>query len=153
VGIFPFALVVADESRLSVTRHFVLVVQGSQFSGGSDLLPPASPGVPYGPVALTSGSGSTPLVWSLYSGELPPGLTIGAAGTIAGTVPLSAEERAYSFVAALSTTPGGLALLPASIQVVGPATKSGGCSTASGDLGVVALAMGLLLLRRRRSGA
>ncbi len=154
-GIFPFSLVVADEAQLTATRHFVLVVGSvADFAGGgAEQLPAATPGVLYGPVNLTLSTSSVPLTWALYSGELPPGLSIQSNGTIGGTVPTTAEVRFYSFVAAVESQPGGVALVPASIQVIGTLAKSTGCQSGGGDLGLAAMGLVLLLLHRRRPRA
>jgi hypothetical protein len=153
VGIFPFSLVVADELGRTASREFVLVVNSGGFNGGLEQLPPATPGLAYGPVTLTSAQGMTPVIWSLYSGELPPGIVVNSDGTVGTpvgtTVPSTAIPRAYSFVAAVETSGGGVALLPASISVVAPATKSGGCQSADGAFSVLALAVVLLWSGRR----
>jgi hypothetical protein len=153
VGIFPFSLVVADELGRTASREFVLVVNSGGFSGGLEQLPSATPGMAYGPVTLTSVQGMTPVIWSLYSGELPPGIVINSDGTVGTptgtTVPSTATPRAYSFVAAVETSGGGVALLPASITVVAPATKSGGCQSVDGAFSLLALAVAALWGARR----
>jgi hypothetical protein len=153
VGIFPFSLVVADELGRTASREFVLVVNAGGFVGGLEQLPLATPGQSYGPVALTSAQSMSPVIWSLYSGELPPGIVVNSNGTVGTptgtTVPSNATPRAYSFVAAVATGGGGIALLPASITVVGPAAKAGGCQSADGAFSLIALAAVLLWGARR----
>jgi hypothetical protein len=48
-------------------------------------LPGAIPSVQYGPLALSASQGTTPYVWSIYSGNLPAGLNLSAGGIISGT--------------------------------------------------------------------
>ncbi len=150
VGIFPFALVATDEQQRTATRHFVIVVQATAFAGGIEQLPSTAPGASYGPVSLTTSGSSTALVWSLYSGELPPVLTVGSNGSISGMVSATAAPRVYSFVAAVETSEGGLSLVPATISVVAPVTPASGCQSGGGELSFVALGLALLFVTRRR---
>ncbi len=48
-------------------------------------LPAGMPDSQYGPLAMTASQGTTPYVWSVYSGNLPPGLTMSPGGVISGT--------------------------------------------------------------------
>lgn len=48
-------------------------------------LPAGSPDVQYGPMAMAAIQGSTPYVWSVYYGNLPPGLSMSPGGVISGT--------------------------------------------------------------------
>src|SRR6187455_1773840 len=50
----------------------------------TDTLPTAGINVPY-TTSLGTQGGQAPFTWSLDSGTLPPGLTLGASGTISGT--------------------------------------------------------------------
>ncbi len=62
----------------------------------SGALAPATVGVPYSSKLTAAGGGS--LTWSIASGGLPAGLTLGADGTIAGT-PAAATPAPVTFVA------------------------------------------------------
>jgi uncharacterized protein (TIGR03382 family) len=160
-GIYPFRVEVTDEQQHVATRHAILVVTGVALSAGSQVLPDATPGASYGPVQLVAGSTTQSYQWILYSGVLPPNLTLGSDGTISGTVaPLCTSSgdggssgsctvaQPYTFAAAIGDGLGDQATIPASINVV--AAKSGGCNSAGGDPSVLALLALLSLLKRRR---
>jgi hypothetical protein len=48
-------------------------------------LPAGMPESQYGPMAMAAIQGTTPYVWSVYSGNLPPGLSLSPGGVISGT--------------------------------------------------------------------
>jgi hypothetical protein len=48
-------------------------------------LPGAIPDATYGPMQIEAIQGTTPYVWSIYSGNLPPGLSMNSAGVVGGT--------------------------------------------------------------------
>ena len=48
-------------------------------------LPGAIPAVQYGPLAMSASQGTTPYVWSIYSGNLPAGVGMTSGGILSGT--------------------------------------------------------------------
>ena len=63
----------------------LLLVAPLQVSTTSGLLPSKNAGEPMEPVYLRALGGVPPYEWSIEEGSLPPGLSLTAAGTIAGT--------------------------------------------------------------------
>ena len=59
------------------------------------ILPDAIIGVPYS-ATLQTGGGTAPVLWSLISGALPPGLQLSTAGVISGTPTLSSASSTLS---------------------------------------------------------
>lgn len=87
------------------------------------LLPSSAPfhggevGVAYDPVALAASGGVSPYTWSVGSGTLPGGLTIGPAGAVSGT-PTSAGTFTFTIQVAdakdsTGSLPGTIAIAPA----------------------------------------
>jgi Putative Ig domain len=74
-------------------------------------------GVTYAPVALTATGGVAPYTWTLTSGALPAGLTLGSDGSVSGT-PTSAGSFTFTIQAADSgsssaSLPGEISIAPA----------------------------------------
>ncbi len=103
-------------------------------------------GVGYAAVALTASGGVQPYKWTVSSGALPPGLTLGADGSLSGT-PASAGTFAFTIQASDSgdssaSIPGAIkvaahlsaGLLPACAQ---RCNVELGCSNACGAFGQV----------------
>jgi hypothetical protein len=82
-GIFSFIISVTDTGGLIDTRTFNLMVNPSPTVPAATL-PPGVTGTPY-KAPLTATAGTTPYVWTLNGGALPPGLTLLPAGTLSGT--------------------------------------------------------------------
>ena len=71
----------------------------------------------YAPVALTATGGVAPYTWTLTSGALPAGLTLGSDGSVSGT-PTSAGSFTFTIQAADSgsssaSVPGEISIAPA----------------------------------------
>jgi len=90
-GTFPFTVRVADTFGQNDTQALSILVNTSnppQIVPAS--LPAGTVGVAYGPATLQATGGNAPLTWSISSGSLPAGLTIGppltgSSVTISGT--------------------------------------------------------------------
>jgi len=103
-------------------------------------------GVAYAPVALSATGGVQPYTWSVVSGALPNGLSIGSDGTVSGT-PSSAGTFAFTIQAADSgnstaTIPGSVPIAAALSASLIPecATQCSvelGCTSACGAFGEV----------------
>jgi len=122
-------------------------------------LPSGASGQPYGPVILQATQGTTPYVWSVYSGNLPAGLTLSPAGQIDGTP--SGFGGTYNVTIRVEETGGATHERNYTIGVTGNLTgsgraKSNACAAGSGSgspfalLGVIG-ALGALALVRRRT--
>ena len=96
-GVSGFSTRVDDDAAAAATAALLIDVE-PPVTITTTSLPAATVGVAY-LASLTSIDGTPPYTWSLASGTLPAGLTIGAAGvisgtpTIAGTSPFTARRR------------------------------------------------------------
>ncbi|MBN9662525.1 MAG: putative Ig domain-containing protein [Acidobacteria bacterium] len=81
-----FTVRVQDAAGASVTSTFTLVV--GSVASGIVILPSTVPGgavgVPYSQ-ALTASGGTAPYIFALFSGALPPGVTVSTTGVLSGT--------------------------------------------------------------------
>ncbi|MHB1846420.1 MAG: putative Ig domain-containing protein, partial [Deltaproteobacteria bacterium] len=148
-GSWPFRVHVTDESGHEATREFVLVVAPAPLAVSPEALPDATVGKPY--QATVQVSSSAEVTFSLFSGDLPPGLSLGQDGSISGTVDAKADASTFAFAVLAIGSNGDQALLPLSITVK-PSTPgpSGGCGTGGGGLSLLALLAALLLATSRR---
>lgn len=78
-------------------------------------------GVAYAPVALSATGGVQPYTWSVVSGALPNGLSIGSDGTVSGT-PSSAGTFAFTIQAADSGN--STATIPGSVPIAAALSAS-----------------------------
>jgi hypothetical protein len=81
-------------------------------------LPQGTQSVPYSQ-SLSAAGGTTPYTWSLFSGSLPPGLGLSAAGLISGT-PTAAGPFNFTVQVTDSSNPKQTANAPLSITVATP---------------------------------
>ena len=91
-------VVLTDQQQTSIAKTFSQTVLDSP-SVTTTGMPPGTVGVKYG-VQMAATGGQPPYSWSLYSGSLPPGLTIDQQGgiiqgtpTAAGSYPFSVQAR------------------------------------------------------------
>ncbi len=103
-GSYSFGIVVTDAVGETDSRTFVLTVAPPPLSivTGS-ALPDGTVGMAYS-VSLEATGGSPPYTWSILSGALPDGLSMGAAGVITGN-PQAAGT--FSFQVRVRDTAGG----------------------------------------------
>lgn len=154
-GVYPFTVRVVDSSGQIDDRDYAIVIQAGVLSLVPIALPTVLQGQPYdadlsGIVARAK--------WTIYSGALPPGITLDGAGFLGGTCAKDATPGTYSFIAQAVDRNGASGLIAESIIVLAPEKKiptdEGGCSSTGGN-GLWAMfgVMGLALSRRRRMGA
>jgi hypothetical protein len=82
-GSYSFPVSVYDAQNAHQSKSFVLVVTGSTASITTEALPNGNVGSPYSQQLTATGTGTAQ--WTLVSGILPAGLSLGASGTITGT--------------------------------------------------------------------
>ena len=84
-GTFYYTLTTTDAWGSSISRQYGLTVNGATLVvTDPTVLPNGGVGVPYAQ-PLTASGGQAPYVYSLFSGSLPPGLTLASNGTVSGT--------------------------------------------------------------------
>jgi Putative Ig domain len=149
-GLWIFEVRVTDGAGHQGQCHLRLQVFDSLLPTSGQLLPNAVPGELY-TAQLAAPAGSS-VTWLLFSGELPPGLALGADGSITGRAHGKIGIRTYAFAAAAMNAEGDESLQPEAIRVIEPQGRSAGCSTGAGDL-TASSAMSLVLLafRSRRA--
>src|SRR5579863_4517617 len=108
-GTFSFTVTVTDSAKHTAPATLTITINGKlAITSGGAFSPAAAVGAAYsGTLAATGGVG--PLAWTLNSGSLPNGLSIGATGTITGTVSASVAPGTYSFTAKVTDSQGGSA--------------------------------------------
>ena len=110
---------VTDSASVSATAALSLTINPPALSITTSSLPAGSVGAPYSQ-ALAAAGGSPPYAWSLSSGALPGGLTLGANGTISGT-PLSSGP--FSFSVQVTDSAGIKTTNTFAIQIQPPAVQ------------------------------
>lgn len=151
-GNFFFGVRVEDTVGALDETQFQLTVNARPAVVKSPGLPPVRPGDEYS-AQLAVENGQRP-AWTLFSGELPPGLTLDARGSISGRVADDAAPRAFNFVVLVRTENGLEGMAALTIDVLAPPLKSPpppGCGCGAGAMpGLWALAALAALLPRRR---
>ncbi len=152
-GIFPLIVYVSDNFGHSTMRQYILTVTEAAVPVQPWTPPEAVIGEPFHDT-LEATSIST-LSWSLFSGTLPPGLSLSATGVISGTVPVGTAPGIYPFAAAVTDATGAENVVALEIQVVEPPTQlqghtqSGGCATGDGPTGAGLLLLAMIWLKSR----
>ncbi|MBI4889841.1 MAG: putative Ig domain-containing protein [Acidobacteria bacterium] len=97
-GVYNFTARVTDNVGTSATQNYQLTVSAGITINTTSPLPDASVGSNY---SLTFGAsgGSAPYTWTVFSGSLPPGLSLSTTGTLTG-VPAVAGN--FNFVVRLA---------------------------------------------------
>ncbi len=114
-GVFSFTARVQDSTNGSATRGLSISITGS--AGGLTVtttsLPSGVAGQPYS-TGLAATGGTLPYSWSIPQGTLPPGLLIGAGGSIAGT---PTTVGTFGFIARVQDSAGASATRDLSITI------------------------------------
>lgn len=118
-GTYSFTVRVTDAAGATQTRDYLLVISGTALSITSASLPTAFVSVPYN-TALTASGGIGSLIWSIASGQLPPGLTLNAATGVLSGIPAAAGS--YSFTVQVVDSQGAAATRPFVLTVSTPLT-------------------------------
>ena len=101
-GTYSFTVTVTDSSNPQLTNSTTvsITIDDSLIVIDTSLSPPAGTLThPYPDFALAATGGSPPFTWSVKTGALPAGLTLGPDGLITGTVSLSASSSTFTVVA------------------------------------------------------
>src|SRR5262245_25963348 len=91
---------------LLIVLHFeaTLLGQGGPFRIQTDTLPAGTVNAAYAQTFQAFGNATAPYTWSVFTGSLPPGLTLAPTGTLTG-VPTSAGTFDFTIRVADSRTP------------------------------------------------
>jgi hypothetical protein len=93
-----------DTNAVTATKSLTITVNASPLVTTASPMPAGTIGSAYSQT-LTSSGGTTPLAWSLLSGSLPPGLTLGAgAATYSFTVKVLDTNGVFATKALTITT-------------------------------------------------
>ena len=100
-----FTVRVRSGDGQTAVREFTITVtaplSGPGLSIRTTLLPPALAGSPYSPGLSTSGGNGSQVTWTVSSGALPPGITLGTGGTFGGS-PTAVGTYTFTVLAANS---------------------------------------------------
>ena len=99
---------------------------------------------PYGPVTFTQTGGTAPLTWNLTAGTLPGGMSLSAAGVLAGTPTASGS---FTFTATVTDTNSCTGTAPRTLSILSgpnqaPSFTAGPDQTSLEDAGPQAVAAG-----------
>ena len=114
----------------SVTKSFTITADPIVIAGGS--MPDGKLNVPYS-ASLSATGGKAPYKWSLVSGTLPAGLSLGPDGTVSGT---PSEPGAAAFTAGVTDSLGGTAKISVAFAITADPITIAGSSLADGKLNV-----------------
>ncbi len=129
-GTFTFSLSVEDAKGRNDTAEFMIRITPARFKLSAVGIPQTSkPGDAIN-FSITAATQASPK-FVIYSGQLPPGLTMSADGKVTGTLPLDNAEGTYNFVVEATDATGATGLGAFSMEVKRE-VKVGGCSS-SGD--------------------
>lgn len=119
VGTFNVTITATDSSTgtgpFNVARSYSLDVAGAQVVLDLDVLPPASGDQDYNQ-ALTASGGTAPYRFAVTSGQLPPGLSLAADGSLSGR-PLAAGNYTFALEVTDANNFTGSASLTLSVQL------------------------------------
>ena len=147
-GSFPFSLQVEDAKGRVATADFVLRIFPGRFRiVAQDMPEKMTPGQDANFRFTVS---STDVTFSIFSGALPPGLTLGADGKVTGQVATAGAIGVYNFVVEARDLTNATGLGAFTLEVAKDTRK--GCSTTgAGGAWLLAALLPLLALRRRRA--
>jgi hypothetical protein len=89
-GTFAFSVTATDSAQQPVTSaafsaQIVINIPDTLTLNAAPAPPAGVDGTPYGPYSFSVSGGYLPLQWSIKTGNLPPGLTLGNDGSLSGT--------------------------------------------------------------------
>ena len=152
-GQFEFTVQVADGSGQVDAHEYTMTVVPAGVSLAPVPLPSVKPGGAYDADLSALLDHAT---WTVYSGTLPPGITLDTTGHLGGTCATAATPGTYSFVLQAMESTGEVGVVAESIQVVVapravPAASGCGCEAgaSSGAGWMLLLVLGGLPRRRR----
>jgi Galactose oxidase, central domain len=122
-GTFPFTVTATDsaQSPQSSSRPVSIVVNvpGKLVVDATNVPPAGTNGSPYPGFGFTATGGYLPLIWKVTASSVPPGLALGADGTLTGT-PMAAGTFPFTVTATDSATTPATASAPFSVVIGNP---------------------------------
>jgi len=131
-GTTNFTLKVVDANSASVTRALSITVSPAPVNITTASLPNGQVGTPYAQTLLATG-GTGSYTWSISSGSLSAGLSLGTSGQITGTPTTSGNS---SFTVKVNDTGSGSATRALSINVAAAPVSITTTSLLSGEVGI-----------------
>ena len=125
-GSFSFILQVTDSGGATATHTYTVSIS-SQLSITTSTLPNGTVGSGYSATLAATG-GTAPYTWSIASGGLPAGLSLGTTGTISGTPTTAAN---YTFSVTATDSAGLKTMCSYSMAIVAPVSVSVSPTSAS----------------------
>jgi hypothetical protein len=119
-GTSTFTVQVTDSASAKASQQFTLTVTGN-LAITTTSLPHGSTNAAYSQ-SLAATGGTAPYTWSITTGALPVGLTLSAAGAIAGT---PSRGGTFSFTVQVTDQAAAAASQPLTIAVAGISTPPG----------------------------
>ena len=131
-GSSSFTVRVTDSASATTTAALSVTINPAALVITTSSLPAGTVGVAYSQ-GLSASGGTAPYVWSLASGSLPAGLSLGAGGTISGT-PGSAGSS--NFTVRVTDSASATTTAALSVTINPAALKITTSSLAAGTVGV-----------------
>ena len=147
-GTFSFSISVEDANGRSDSLEFTLTVHPPRYRVLGALPEVIHPDDVINLALSVSPNGN--VTYRVASGVLPPGLTLDAAGVIAGTVASDNSQGLFAFVVEVRDAAGMSGLTPLSLRVERVARTPGCSTTSTGGSAWVLLGLAAALLARRR---
>lgn len=123
-GTFSFSLVVTDANMNPSSAVPFMIVITAPVTITSGIPPNGVNGTAYPTFPFTAVGGVGSFNWTLFSGSLPPGLTLSLAGTLSGTPSSSAT---FTFQVKVTDSVGGSAIGPSPTTSYMVVITSSGC--------------------------
>lgn len=134
-GTSSFTIQVSDSStppQTASSKQSITVNPAAQpLAIGTSSLSPGVVGAPYS-ASLKATGGTTPYAWSISTGSLPAGLTLGASGLISGT-PTASGTSSFTVKATDSSSPAQTATRALSITISSTSSISVSCVPSGGE--------------------
>ena len=131
-GTETFTVTATDSLGASTFTNYSITINTALASLSPATLPGGDVGIAYSKTITTSG-GTTPYVFSVSSGTLPPGLTLSTGGLISGT-PTTVGTATFTVMA--TDAAGGTVSGPYSITINAALASLSPASLPTGDVGV-----------------
>ena len=119
-GAFPITVSVTDAAAVPpISQNYTLTIAPKPPTVSTAVLPNAVAGATYSQQLQFAGGGAGTPVWTVASGALPSGLSLGSSGLISGTPTSASAGATYTFT--VTVTIGAQTSPPAQLSITVPA--------------------------------